>query len=306
MFNVDQQVQDVIQLVRPLMGSQMQIEHQPCSDADCLVVADINQFETALVNLVVNARDAMQASGRLVIQVLNVHGVPAGPGHARREGDFIAISVIDNGCGIAADELEKIFEPFYTTKEIGKGTGLGLSQVFGFAKQSGGEVEVSSTPGSGSVFTLYLARAERASTPEAVATRPEPFTDEEGLRMLVVEDNDMLAQMTCEILDALGYRTEWAANAAIALTLLETNHSRFALVFSDVVMPGMNGIEFGLLVRQRYPSLPVVLTSGYNAVMAEEGKHGFELIQKPYTSDALVRTFRKVMAEHAAASRTAT
>ncbi|CDS48991.1 two-component hybrid sensor and regulator [Polaromonas sp. CG9_12] len=154
-FDVDLQVQGVVDLVRPLMGSQVLVDLQPRSKTACFARADISQFETALVNLAVNARDAMNAKGLLTLKVHAVNSIPAGPGHDRRMGDFIAISMTDTGCGIAHDKLEAIFEPFYTTKEVGKGTGLGLSQVFGFTKQSGGEVEVSSTLGSGSVFTLY-------------------------------------------------------------------------------------------------------------------------------------------------------
>ena len=298
-FDVDLQVQDVVDLIRPLMGSQVQIHHEPCGNNACFAKADLSQFETALVNLAVNARDAMNATGQLTIKVQDADSVPAGPGRGHRSGDFVAISVADTGCGIASEKLEAIFEPFYTTKEVGKGTGLGLSQVFGFTKQSGGEVAVRSQLGSGSVFTLYLPRAESASAPKAVAVPAEQGSYGHSTGELVVEDNESLAQMTCEILNSLDYRTTWAANAATALDLLTEGVGRFDLVFSDVIMPGMNGIEFGQLVRQRYPGLPVVLTSGYSAVMAERGRHGFELIQKPYTSDALVRIFRKAIAEQA-------
>lgn len=298
-FDVDQQVQDVVDLVRPLMGTQVQILYQSCGKCACFAEADINQFETALVNLAINARDAMHANGELIIKVQEVDGVPAGLGHDPRSGDFIAISVSDTGSGIASEKLETIFEPFYTTKEAGKGTGLGLSQVFGFAKQSGGEIDVKSELGCGSVFTLYLSRAKSIPASQALAALPEQGMDSQGMGVLVVEDNDTLAQMACEILDVLGYRTVWAANAAAALDLLDECNGRFDLVFSDVIMPGMNGIEFGQLVRKRYPALPVVLTSGYNAVMAEQGRYGFELILKPYTTDTLVRVFHKVIAEHA-------
>ena len=305
-FNVDKQVQGVIDLVRPLMGAQVQIHLVPSqSQNTCFAEADINQFETALVNLAVNARDAMNANGELTIKVREVDSLPAGAGRDRRPGDFVSISVADTGCGIAADNLEAIFEPFYTTKEVGKGTGLGLSQVFGFAKQSGGEVKVQSELGAGSVFTLFLARAERLPTQEDAAGAFEAVTEARSISVLVVEDNEVLAQMTCEILNILDYQTTWAANATAALKLLTEDAERFDLVFSDVIMPGMSGLEFGELVRKRYPGLPVVLTSGYNEVMAERGRHGFELIQKPYVSDTLVRVFRKTMAENMAAGRKA-
>ena len=296
-FDVDLQVQGVVDLVRPLMGRQVNILYQSCGQNACVAEADVNQFETALVNFAVNARDAMSANGQLIIKVQQVGSLPAGPGHGPRAGDFIAISVSDTGCGIASEKLEVIFEPFYTTKEVGKGTGLGLSQVFGFAKQSGGAVDVRSELGRGSVFTLYLPRVESELPAKAWAQFPEQGADDGGMGVLVVEDNETLAQMTCEILDALGYQTVWAANAASALALLAAGKNHFDLVFSDVVMPGMNGIEFGEQVRKHHPGLPVVLASGYNAVMAEQGPHGFELILKPYTTDTLVRVFRKAIAE---------
>jgi signal transduction histidine kinase/ActR/RegA family two-component response regulator len=302
-FDVCRHVQSVVDLVRPLMGAQVQIIFEPCRENICFAEADVSQFETALVNLAVNARDAMNEKGQLIIKVQAVDSVPAGPDRDQRSGDFVAISVTDTGCGIASEKLETIFEPFYTTKEVGKGTGLGLSQVFGFTKQSGGEVEVRSELGRGSVFTLYLLRAESVHMPETadtVASVPEQAADHRDNRdthVLVVEDNETLAYMTCEILNSLNYPTTWAASAAAALDLLAESDGRFDLVFSDVIMPGMNGVEFGELVRKRYPGLPVVLTSGYSAVMAERGRHGFELILKPYTSDALVRVFRKAIAE---------
>ncbi|WP_051676231.1 GAF domain-containing hybrid sensor histidine kinase/response regulator [Polaromonas glacialis] len=299
-FDANEQVQGVLDLVRPLLGTQVEIDLQGCEEQSCLAEADINQFETSLVNLAVNARDAMDAKGRITVQVQQVDRIPAGPGRDVRPGDFVSISIRDTGVGIAADQLEAIFEPFYTTKAVGKGTGLGLSQVFGFARQSGGEIAVTSEPGQGAVFTLYLPRAEGAPAPHPRAALPEQSNAQApGAKVLVVEDNDVLGEMTCEILAAQGYRAVWAASATAALALLGTNGSGFDLVFSDVVMPGMNGMQLGLEVRRRHPGLPVVLTSGYNAVTANEGQYGFELVLKPYTLDTLARVFGKALAGRA-------
>lgn len=297
-FDVDQQVHSVIDLIKTLMGSQVTIAHHPSGDGDCCVLADISQFEIALLNLAVNARDAMGAGGQFTLRVEQVDQVPAGPDRVSRRGSFIAVSAWDTGCGMAPEKLEAIFLPFYTTKAVGKGTGLGLSQVFGFVKQAGGEVAVISEPGSGSVFTLYLPRADRAAELQAPAALAGPDISCEGMGVLVVEDNEDLAQISCEILEVLGYRTVWAASAAAALSLLASDAGRFSLVFSDVVMPGMGGIEFGKQVRRQYPELAVVLTSGYNSAMAGQGDYGFELVLKPYTSDTLARVFRQAIAQH--------
>lgn len=160
-FDVGHQVDDIIGLIRPLVGSRIAIDLDRCQPAS-YAEADVSQFETALVNLAVNARDAMAGEGRLSIKIHGVEGVPPVRHHARRSGGFVAVVMTDTGSGIEAEKLTEIFEPFFTTKELGKGTGLGLSQVFGFAKQSGGEIEVASQPGRGTAFTLYLPRAETA------------------------------------------------------------------------------------------------------------------------------------------------
>ena len=175
-FNVGAQVESVAQLIRPLVGGRIRIE--VCIDApDCFAIADIAQFETALINLAVNGRDAMNGEGQLTIGVRKVQTIPALRAQSARSGDFVAISLTDTGTGIAADHIEAIFEPFFTTKEVGKGTGLGLSQAFGFAKQSDGDIEVTSTIGQGATFTIYLPKAAKpADTAEAAAIGSETST----------------------------------------------------------------------------------------------------------------------------------
>ena len=157
-FNVGTQVEAVAQLVRPLVGGRIRIDVE-ISDSNCFAIADIAQFETALINLAVNGRDAMDGEGRLTIGVRKVHGIPPLRAQPARSGDFVAVAMADTGGGIAPELLETIFEPFFTTKEVGKGTGLGLSQAFGFAKQSDGDIEVASPPGQGATFTIYLPQA---------------------------------------------------------------------------------------------------------------------------------------------------
>jgi CheY-like chemotaxis protein len=208
----------------------------------------------------------------------------------------------DTGTGIEPDRLEAIFEPFFTTKEVGKGTGLGLSQAFGFAKQSDGDIEVTSTPGKGATFTIYLPRASApASEVEAAAAHSESATTGRGYRVLVVEDNDEVGQFSMELLEDLGYAAKRVANADAALAILAEDEFAADLVFSDVIMPGMNGVELAGLIRARYPGLPVVLTSGYSNVLAENAHRGFDLIQKPYSVESLSRILRKAISEKASA-----
>ncbi|MEW5687501.1 MAG: ATP-binding protein [Pseudomonadota bacterium] len=285
-FDVGDSLVTVIGLLKPLLGSRITIEHEPC-DPPCAIRADRAQFETALVNLAINARDAMGGEGHLRIKAEARVGLPAVRGHAAAPGDFISISVRDTGTGIEPEVIGKIFEPFFTTKPAGLGTGLGLSQVMGFAKQSGGEIDVLSRPGAGATFFVYLP--QHVAGPDGpVEVGPPPADPRRpDARILVVEDNSVVGQFATETLGELGYRTTWAPNAAAALAILADEGERFDLVFSDVVMPGMNGLEMARLIRKDRPDLPVVLTSGYSQTLAQEGTDGFELVQKPYSVDAL-------------------
>ncbi|MGJ4886822.1 PAS domain-containing protein [Bradyrhizobium sp. HKCCYLRH3099] len=298
-FNVGEQVESVVQLIRPLVGSRIHIE-LAAEEASLFTLADIAQFQTALINLAVNARDAMNGEGRLTIGVQRTDQIPSLRGQGARPGAFIAISVTDTGAGIAPQNINAIFEPFFTTKEVGKGTGLGLSQAFGFAKQSEGDIAVDSRLGQGATFTIYLPQAAAPqSGTDAGAARVEPATIGRGYRVLVVEDNDEVGQFSTELLEDLGYVTRRVSNGQDALAILADNEFAVDLVFSDVIMPGINGLELAGIIRDRYPGLPVVLTSGYSHVLAENAHHGFELIKKPYSVESLSRILRKAMAEKA-------
>jgi PAS domain S-box-containing protein len=295
-FDVPERIRAVTDMLRTIVGSRIQIVTDTACER-CFVEADVVQFETALVNMAVNARDAMNEEGILVARVDALAQMPSIRGHAGGPGKFVAVSISDTGSGIPANKLSQIFEPFFTTKEVGKGTGLGLSQVYGFAKQSGGDVAVESELGKGTTFTLYLPKVERDVELNGAAGRAHGADQDEdgrGCRVLVVEDNIEVGRFSTQLLQDLGYETTWAANAGEALKLLEEDATRFDVVFSDVVMPGMSGVELGREVRQRYPSLPVVLTSGYSHVLAEEGRHGFELLHKPYAVEDVSRVLRRV------------
>jgi PAS domain S-box-containing protein len=300
-FDVTERIGAVADMLRTVVGARIRIE----IDAPfrcCFAEADVSQFETALVNMAVNARDAMAGEGTLRIEARGVSRMPRIRGHEGGRGAFVAISVTDTGSGIRPDRLPHIFEPFFTTKEVGRGTGLGLSQVYGFAKQSGGDVAVDSVAGRGATFTLYLPWADRPADGVAAERRAEPLPapDGQGFRVLVVEDNAEVGRFSTQVLQDLGYETTWAANGAEALDLLGNNTAHFDAVFTDVVMPGMSGIELGTEIRRRFPLLPVVLTSGYSHVLAEEGHHGFELLHKPYAAEALSNLLAKVMRQYRA------
>jgi PAS domain S-box-containing protein len=295
-FDVSDQVETLAQLIRPLVGSRIRVETD-VADGQYFAIADVAQFETALINFAVNGRDAMQGEGQLTIRVRKVDAIPPLRGAVERPGAFVAVSVHDTGTGIAPENLAAIFEPFFTTKEVGKGTGLGLSQAFGFAKQSDGDIAVASEPGKGATFTIFLPQAEAPALAEPVdAARGEPASLGRGHSVLVVDDNKEVGRFSAELLEDLGYTVTRAASAQEALAILDVNEFAIDLVFSDVIMPGMDGVELATLLRERYPGLPVVLTTGYSNVLAENTHLGFELIRKPYSVEVLSRILRKSVA----------
>ncbi|WP_375383353.1 ATP-binding protein [uncultured Sphingomonas sp.] len=285
---------DVATMLRTLAGSRIEVEtHVP--DEPCLVRADRSQFDTALVNMGINARDAMAGEGRLTIAVGAVSGIPEVRSHAPVTGDFVAITITDTGEGVAPDDQVRIFEPFYTTKDQGKGTGLGLSQVIGFAKQSGGDIRVDSVVGEGTTFTLYLPRVEGRAEPVTDVQNEPTSTNGDGVCVLLVEDNDRVGEFATQALRELGYDSVLAQDAPTALAKLAEAPDTYHVVFSDVVMPGMSGIDLAQEIRRLYPDLPVILTSGYSHVLAQNGTHGFELLHKPYSVEQLSRAFRKAL-----------
>jgi PAS domain S-box-containing protein len=286
-FEVGPVLRSVADMLDTVTGARIRVVTDGL-DTPCFVKADISQFETALVNMAVNARDAMDGGGTLTLRLIGSAMLPPIRGHGGAAGPFAAVSLIDTGSGIAPDVFGRIFEPFFTTKEVGKGTGLGLSQVFGFAKQSGGDVDVASVQGQGTTFTLYLPEIAAETDPKPVeGLKSDGFPMGHGQCVLVVEDNIEVGRFATQILEDLGYRTTWVMNAEEALETLGPDGSGFAAVFSDVVMPGMGGIALAKALQHRLPHLPVVLASGYSHVLAQEGPRGIALLHKPYSADQL-------------------
>jgi two-component system, NtrC family, sensor kinase len=267
----------------------------------CRVKVDPSELELALLNLAVNARDAMPSGGTLTIAAKPI----VLRGKANEEGlsgDFVAIRIADTGEGIAPEVLPRVFEPFFTTKEFGKGTGLGLSQVYGFARQSGGAATITSTLRRGTAITLFLPRSFEAPAqprePASAAGAPLPA----GTVLLVEDDADVI-EIARAYLRELGYSVKQAASAQAGLDLLD-REGEADLLFSDILMHGgMNGLDLAQEVRRRFPTMLVLLTSGYSSSAQDAVRQGFEVLQKPYDLAALKRGLaaaRKAMDRSAA------
>jgi CheY-like chemotaxis protein len=278
-------------LLRRALGEHIELEiHAPKSQ--WLVVADQGQLESAILNLVLNARDAMPTGGVLRIETNEV--APA----LGKDACCLSITVSDTGTGMAPEVMERAFEPFYSTKEVGKGSGLGLSMVYGFAEQSGGHVSISSKVGEGTSITIGLpaqldARAQ--STNDAEDAEPIPDGKE---RILVVEDDPQVLQFVTAQLLSLGYDVTAVSVGMDALERLEQD-GRYDVLFTDVVLPkGMSGVEVARRARDLKPDLKVLLTSGYSEdVFEQHGRpdEGTFLLRKPYRRRELAETLRKVL-----------
>lgn len=258
-------------------------------EGTCAVEADRAQLESALLNIAVNARDAMPDGGRLVIATAM----------EQRDGQsMVAISVRDSGAGMDQDTLARAIEPFFTTKATGKGTGLGLSQVYGFANQSGGDVRIVSAPGAGTTVTLLLpCTAAHPGTPADLPTGR--LAAGRAGRILLVEDNDQVGAFAAILIGELGHDVTRARSARKALELIASE--RFDAVFSDVVMPGMSGLELADALSRSHPDLPVILTTGYSDEIASSGPVGRPVLLKPYRLETLATALDEALAGRAGA-----
>lgn len=264
------------------------------------IEADPNQLEAALVNLAINARDAMPNGGKVTIEATNVF---ADEDYCRANpelspGQYVLISVSDTGGGMPRDVLSRAFEPFFTTKEFGQGTGLGLSQVYGFVKQSGGHVKIYSEVDQGTTVNIYLPRYSGRADEEEEAQLNVPGQADDGEVILVVEDDGELRAYLTEVLRTLGYHVLTASHAPAALSILEQSSRRIDLLLADMVMPGMNGRELGRRAQELRPKLRVLYMTGYsrNAVV-HHGRldQGVELLQKPITQAQLAGRIRDLL-----------
>ena len=299
-IDVNRLVREMGELLRRVIGDDVELE-TVLAGGLWPALADRSQLENAILNLAVNARDAMDGGGKLTIETANcrLDDRYARDNPGASAGQFVMIAVSDTGAGMSEEVIAKAFDPFFTTKDIGKGSGLGLSQVFGFVKQSGGHVKIYSEIGEGTTVKLYLPRHRGAAEePARAASDGELPRARDGERILVVEDEDDVRALSVEALRSLGYQVAEAANGQQALDLLNRDRDAFALVFTDVVMPGLNGRKLAERLREVLPGVPVLFTTGYtpNAIV-HNGKLDSDvaLLTKPFTVDALARKVRAVI-----------
>lgn len=293
-FEVGPRLQAMAEMLDTATGARVEVSLE-LPATPCYIRADLAQLETAVINLMINGRDAMNDEGVLCLRLTADQSLPAQRGQPDVSKRFAAISVVDDGVGIPQALLERILDPFFTTKASGHGTGLGLSQVIGFVKQSGGDVQVTSEPGKGTTFTLYLPQESASAVLATAEPSPTPVVEHGPRRILVVEDNRDLGSFTAQILKDNGYRVSWATSAEDALAQLHMTEDGFDVVFSDVVMPGMGGLALAGQLRQSRPQLPIILTSGYSDAIAEGAHQGFPFLAKPYSAEQVCQMLDTVL-----------
>jgi len=306
-LNLNDLVLDMKRMLPRLLGEDIAVSTSLCCDL-AMVKADQGQLEQVIMNLAVNARDAMPTGGRLSIETSNVRLDQAYARHhpGAKVGEYAMLAVIDSGVGIEQETLPHIFEPFFTTKELGKGTGLGLATVYGVVKQSGGYISVESELGSGSAFRIYLPQVHE----EPAVSAPTAHFSTSGLQgtetILLVEDEESLRKLAEAFLRSHGFRVLVAHDAEEAVRLEARHSGEIHLLLTDVIMPGLNGRALGEKLCPRHPEMRVLYMSGYtDSFIAAHGvlEEGQALLSKPFTEEGLIEKVREVLdAEGAGAS----
>ncbi len=295
--NLNELTKEAISLLRNVIGERIEI-HMEFAEDLWVVWADPGQIEQVLMNLCLNARDAMPNGGRLFVETKNMQ---IGEDYRRLHpyaipGRYVLLRVFDTGIGMDAATMEHIFEPFFTTKEMGRGTGLGLATVYGIVKQHKGFIDVDSTPGQGTAFRVYLPVGEG---PAEVQDKRHTHAIQGGSEgILIAEDNEGLREAAKEILQSLGYWVILAENGAEAVRIFEENHASIDLVFLDVVMPHMNGPEAYERMSEIKPGVPVIFTTGYASeanLVSVRSQEKSTVLQKPYRSQHLAQKLREIL-----------
>jgi len=286
-------VRSMRDLLQATMGGSVRIDTVLQPDLWPAMI-DPTQIELVILNLAINARDAMEVGGTLTVETANVTlDAPARP-EEPGAGEYVMVAVTDTGSGMSPEVLAKVFEPFFTTKEVGKGSGLGLSQVFGLAKQSGGGVRIDSTPGEGASVRVFLPRAAAMERTDPAAEPAEVDAAPNDLNVLLVDDDSAVREVTAGILQDLGYHVVEAGSGGAALDMLD-NQSRIDLLLVDFAMPGMNGAEVAREVHARRPDLPILFVTGYadTEALAAAGDDG--ILRKPFVQKDLAAKLRSVL-----------
>ena len=285
-------------LLRPLLGDDLEIVLLPRSES-AIIEADPGQLDQIVMNLAVNARDAMPRGGKLVLETgeFNFDEFFAREHPEMTAGRYVMLAVSDSGIGMDEATRSRVFEPFFTTKETGKGTGLGLATVYGIVKQSKGYVWVYSEPGHGTTFKIYLPSAEyKLNTSPAAQTEKLP-PRREGVTILLVEDDVVMRRLTRKMLEGHGYNVLEAEDGKRALEVIQSHHAPIDLVLTDVVMKEVNGPELVLRLIESHPAMKVVYMSGYTGelVVTQGPDSGIRLLEKPFTRANLLKTLDLAM-----------
>jgi signal transduction histidine kinase/ActR/RegA family two-component response regulator len=281
---------EVLELIRMVLGKRIEISVS-VEPRTRPVTVDANELELALINLALNARDAITGNGHVWVHAVNAQAEDA---LGLRLGEYVLVTVADDGLGLDEKLTERVFEPFFSTKAVGQGTGLGLSQVHGFCTQAGGAARLASTRGVGTTVSMVLPVSPEQAVDEVVQKLP-PLQDQQlaGVRVLLVEDNEDLGKVTAALLTSYGATVEHASGASEGLRRLQTAPP-FDAVLSDVVMPGeMDGLALARHLRQHLPNLPVVLISGYSSELAQASE--FTVLHKPCSPEQVVRALKNAI-----------
>jgi nitrogen-specific signal transduction histidine kinase len=293
LLDLNERLQELSKLLRPLLGDDVEIVLLPRSES-AIIEADPGQLDQIVMNLAVNARDAMPRGGKLVVETgeFNVDESFAREHPEMAAGRYVMLAVSDSGIGMDEATRSRAFEPFFTTKETSKGTGLGLATVYGIVKQSGGHILVYSEPGMGTTFKIYFPSAAYKLGTESETQAESLPPRREGMRILLAEDDPVMRRLTRKMLEEHGYEVLEAEDGKSALEAIAANHAAIDLVLTDIIMKGMNGPELVLRLIESHPEMKVVYMSGYTGeLVANQGvDSGIRLLEKPFTRVDLLKT----------------
>ncbi|HKU25452.1 MAG TPA: PAS domain S-box protein [Candidatus Sulfotelmatobacter sp.] len=299
LLDLNDRIREVRKLLGPLMGDDVEIVQLPKSDS-AIVDADPGQIDQIVLNLAVNARDAMPRGGKLIIEtaVFDFDEAFASNHPGMSAGRYVMLAISDNGIGMDESTRSRIFEPFFTTKESGKGTGLGLATVYGIIKQSGGHIWVYSEVGHGTTFKIYLPSAEKKLVQAQEKRESVLPPRREGVTVLLVEDDVLMRHLTRKMLEEHGYKVLEAEDGNAALNLASSSDAKIDLTLTDVVMKGMTGPDLILKLMQSHAGMKYVYMSGYTGeLVTNNGKNGLRLLEKPFTRMALLQMLDTVLNE---------